>query len=178
MNAESSTDTHGTFKTCRHKDSEESFDYDIMGYTLKMEHTRNDNDREVINVYIPMDLVERYGTYSVENWYQNYMRSHLSKRYTTALYGKYGDKKTDSIIVAYEVVKDENYDTGYCKGCKLHTTEKESYQGSCTDYVCTKCENHYGDREGKYLHKYCSICDWNKQNFDPLYAGETWEEDY
>ncbi len=48
---------------------------------------------------------------------------------------------------------------------------KTQYENTCGGYVCPNCNTHYSTLGSRM--NYC-WCGWNKQNFDPMYAGETW----
>lgn len=52
---------------------------------------------------------------------------------------------------------------------------KTLYENKCGGYVCPECNTHYSTMGGRM--NYC-WCGWNKQNFDPSYAGERWDSDY
>lgn len=63
------------------------------------------------------------------------------------------------------------------KGKVFRTCDtKTYYDKKCSAYVCPECETHYSNSDPYSKLNFC-YCGWNKQNFDPLYAGETWDSE-
>ena len=56
-----------------------------------------------------------------------------------------------------------------CKSCNTKT----HFDNDCLDYICGECGTHYS-KDGSEL-RFCVQCNWNKSNFSPLDAGESWE---
>lgn len=52
---------------------------------------------------------------------------------------------------------------------------KTYYDKKCSGFVCPECNTHYSTLGGRM--RFC-WCGWNKQNFDPMDAGERWDSDY